>query len=725
MADFITGFSTHIEISSAPDNPVAGQGLAPDDLTVFSEALASGWGDWSWGVAANLNNPSPVHGGTKSIAVTFSQGWAGFQLGRNDGLDVSAYDTLRFWIHGGTAGNQTVEIQIGDGCAQAIQTIHPTASTWTRVDVSLSQLAKPYQVYTLIWRNPTGSAQAIFYLDDISFISSGTSEPPPVTRSGPALSVAVSADRHPISPYIYGMNFADEDLAAELRLPVRRWGGNSTTRYNWQNDTLNTGSDWFFENIPQDNAHPESLPNGSTTDHFIEQNRRTGTQTLLTIPMIGWTAKRRTSGHPFDCGFQVSRYGTQDEVDSWDTNCGNGLSGGSPITSNDPTDTSIAITPLFVQDWMTHLSDKYGSAANGGVRFYNLDNEPMLWNSTHRDVHPTGAGYDELYTRTVQYAAAIKTTDPDAKTLGPVLWGWTAYYYSALDITTGGPSWWDTRPDRKNHGDIPFVQWYLQQMQAYQTQHGTRLLDYLDLHYYPQAEGVFSDSPGDASQQALRLRSTRSLWDPTYSDESWIADTEGGPAVRLIPRMHAWVNANYPSTNLAISEYSWGAMCHINGALTQADVLGILGRERLDLATLWGPPSSDQPGAFAFRMYRNYDGLGSGFGETGVSATSADQSQLAVYAAQRTADSALTVMVINKQADTLSSTITISGFSALGVVHVYRYSNQDVSAIQHLADTTLTSGSLSTSYPGSSITLLVIPSSVTFSPSLYLPLVRR
>jgi hypothetical protein len=434
------------------------------------------------------------------------------------------------------------------------------------------------------------------------------------------------------------------------------------------------------------------LPDGSTTDRFIEQDRWTDTQTLLTIPMIGWASKRRTNDHPFDCGFKVSLYGAQQETDSaWDPDCGNGIKtdGTSTITGNNPLDTSTIITPTFVQSWMSHLAGRYGTAANGGMRFYNLDNEPMLWNSTHRDVHPNATSYDELYTHTIQYASAIKANDPDAKILGPVLWGWTAYFYSALDITAGGDAWWDTRPD------------------------------------YPQAEGIFSDSPGDASVQALRLRSTRSLWDPTYADESWIAQTEGGPAVRLIPRMQDWVNANYSDTKLGISGYGWGAICHMNGALAQADVLGIFSRERLDLATLWGPPSADQPGAFAFRIYRNYDGQGYTFGETGVRAASGDQSQLAIYSSQRTNDNALTVLVINKIADTLASTMTVSRLSPKGDAQVYQYSDQGVSSMHRLPNQSLIHSSLNTALPGSSITLFIFPSTDNLLPSIFLPLIRR
>ena len=64
-----------------------------------------------------------------------------------------------------------------------------------------------------------------------------------IASSGPLLSVNAGVGQHPISPFIYGMNFADKALAQELRLPVRRWGGNTTTRYNWQNDMSNHASD--------------------------------------------------------------------------------------------------------------------------------------------------------------------------------------------------------------------------------------------------------------------------------------------------------------------------------------------------------------------------------------------------------------------------------------------------------------------------------------------------
>jgi hypothetical protein len=678
-------------------------GARAADVVIYDDGLTAGWADWSWNTAVNPAAPWPVHGGTGSLAVAYLAPWAGLYLHSQVPVDLTGHDRLAFWLHGGDAGGQRLRI-VANGDGASTYAVTAQAGTWNRVEVPLTALGSPAGLTDLYWQDVTGGPQATFFLDDILLgARSGPPPPPPPPSQGPVLSIDAGADRHPISEEIYGLNFADEELATLLRLPVRRWGGNSTSRYNWRADVHNTGSDWFFENIPEDNPSPGALPDGSAADRFVEQDRRTGSRTLLTVPLIGWTPTRRTEGHPYDCGFKVSRYGAQASTDPWDPDCGDGVAArGGDITGNDPSDTSLAIGPDFVSGWLEHLTTRFGTAAAGGVAYYNLDNEPMLWNSTHRDVHPQPVSYDELRDRTWQYAAAVKAADPSARTLGPVLWGWCAYFYSALDGCGPGS-------DYEEHGNTPLVPWYLQQMKAYQDRYGVRLVDYLDLHHYPQAGGVALAPAGSSATQALRLRSTRSLWDATYLDESWISDTApGGVAVALIPRMKQWVNENYPGTRLAITEYNWGALDHINGALAQADILGIFGREGLDLATLWGSPAVNQPGAFAFRIFRNYDGRGSGFGDVSVRAASADQGRLAVYAAQRSGDGALVAVIINKTATDLTSAVGLRGFRPAATAAVYRYSAAQPTAIGRLPDLAVTAGGFDTSFPANSITLLVL-----------------
>ncbi|WP_231933576.1 glycoside hydrolase family 44 protein [Micromonospora coxensis] len=524
---------------------------------------------------------------------------------------------------------------------------------------------------------------------------------PAHAAAGPALAVDTTAGRHAISPYVYGMNFADEALARDIRLPIHRYGGNHTTRYNFRHDITNRASDWYFENLPNENADPASLPKGSETDRFVTQDRATGAETIMTVPMLGWVAKDRTRS----CSFSVARYGPQQSTDPWWPDCGNGKKpDGTPITTNDPKDTSVAVGPEYATDFVDHLTSQFGSAANGGVEFYNLDNEPDLWHSTHRDVRRQGLGYDELRDRTYAYAAAIKAADPGAKTLGPVGWGLNSIHFSGLDQDTcSRTGCWGNPPDRAAHGGKELGPWYLEQMRAYEQQHGTRILDYFDIHIYPQQAGVHHKEAGDAATQERRLRSTRQLWDPTYVDESWI-----NKPVRMIPRMRELVDQHYPGTKIAMTEYSWGAYGHLNGALTQADILGIFGREGLDMANLWTAPEGDEPVAHAFRIYRNYDGKGGAFGDTSVKATSADQGKLAIYAAERSSDKALTMVVVNKTGDELTSPVALTGASA-GTAQVYRYSGANLAGIVRQADQAVGAGGFTATFPANSITHIVLP----------------
>src|SRR5450432_1270849 len=156
--------------------------------------------------------------------------------------------------------------------------------------------------------------------------------------AGPTLSVDAAAGRHAISSDIYGMNFADAALATELGITADRWGGNSTSRYNYTNNTHNTGSDYFFENIVD----------STSLDSFVAADLAHGTNPVVTVPAMGWVSKTSPSTHPFACGYKVSVYGAQQATDPYDPNCGNGKNtSGAQITGNAPSDTSVAENGAF------------------------------------------------------------------------------------------------------------------------------------------------------------------------------------------------------------------------------------------------------------------------------------------------------------------------------------------------------------------------------------------
>jgi hypothetical protein len=201
---------------------------AATDMSVYTDSLANGWANGSWGVAVSLSNTSPVHSGTASIATTVnSTQWGGLYLMSNAALNSSGYSGARFWIHGGSAGGQHISFKIIDGSNgnwDSSVSITPTANTWTLVTVSLAQVNNPTTIGGLVWQDDTGSSQPTFYVDDVVLVgyNGPTLTPPPTSPpgQGPALSVTVGSDVHPISPYIYGMNWADADLATDLHLPI-------------------------------------------------------------------------------------------------------------------------------------------------------------------------------------------------------------------------------------------------------------------------------------------------------------------------------------------------------------------------------------------------------------------------------------------------------------------------------------------------------------------------
>ena len=62
---------------------------------------------------------------------------------------------------------------------------------------------------------------------------------------------------------------------------------------------------------------------------------------------------------------------------------------------------------VYEDEWVNHLVARFGRADAGGVPLYAVDNEPMLWSSTHRDVHPAAPGYDEVWSKGLAAATEL------------------------------------------------------------------------------------------------------------------------------------------------------------------------------------------------------------------------------------------------------------------------------------------------------------------------------
>jgi hypothetical protein len=592
----------------------------------------------------------------------------------------------------------------------------------------------------------------------------------PATQAGPALSVDLGNQTRAISPLIYGMNnyLLDTATVTAANVSVTRWGGDATSRYNYQTNTSNSASDYYFLNgTGSGGMWPDGSFNGMVT--IAATN---GVKVLGTVPVQGWVANSTVGA----CSFTAATFPGQQ---SFVNGCGNGVdpegvngctsSGGCDLNGDSGPQgaggatafaevTSLSEPPpppppantvnlawaqaTWTGGWVNELVTKFGpgnpaSGNGGGVSFYDLDNEPSWWDAVHRDVHPVASTYDEVANGGIGTALAIKTVDPTAMVNGPVVDFWYNYFYSKKDIESGwgtGPCFepWQNPIDREAHGGVPFIEYYLQQFAKAQTTYGTRLLDYVVLHTYDAAtyngNSVAFTTAGDTGVQQARMNSTRAFWDPTYTDPNlpqpnYVTDANytascNTPlqAPQLLPMMHGWVAKDYPGTKIAIDEYNWGGLESINGAVTQADILGIFGEYGLDLGTLWPTqaPSTQLPGTMAFAMYRNYDGAKSTFGDMALASTSANQAQLSIYGAVRTSDGAVTVMVINKTYGDLTETLNLANVTSTGPAKAYLYSNANLNAIVAQPNIPLgapAAGStiLITTFPAQSITLLVIP----------------
>jgi hypothetical protein len=512
-----------------------------------------------------------------------------------------------------------------------------------------------------------------------------------------------SQDVRPISRFIYGMNGWDP-ASRPANLTLSRSGGNRMTAYNWETNASNAGADYLNQN--DDFLGGGNTPNGAVAPS-IASARAAGAGIVVTLPTIGYVAADKNGGGDVN---QTANYLAVRFRQS--------LPRKGSAFSMAP---DIADAFVYQDEYVNFLDQAYAGAFASTTNpiFLSLDNEPDLWHATHARLrgdavnppatqHGTNVSYAEIVQRTRDYANAAKDVNPAVTIFGPVNYGWQGYI---------------RLQDAADANNRDFLDFFLQQMAAAQVSDGRRVLDVLDVHWYPEARGPCvnpdpNDTPAScrvttdvvqAGTVAARKQAPRSLWDPAYTETSWITQFSTNGPIRLIPRLRDKIAANYPGTRLAITEYNYGGANDISGAIAQADVLGIFGREGLFAAHLWRLSNNNNFLYGAFEMFRNYDGANGSFGDTSIRATSSDVVAASVYASVDAGNPGrMVVVAINKNDGALTAGIAVTHGTQFHTARVYRLTSAG-SQPQRQADIAITQpNSFQYTMPANSVTTLVL-----------------
>jgi hypothetical protein len=479
-----------------------------------------------------------------------------------------------------------------------------------------------------------------------------------------SINVTIDAlsNRHPISPYVYGGAYPqDAPTIKDSGLTVVRWGGNATSRYNWKLFTYNAANDWYYEDF-----NYTEIGDGDSAK-FITDVKNAGSRPLMTMVMLPWVAQSAENGSNGHWSFSVGKYGAQCAVDPYTTDAGNGLKTdcSTTLTAN-PNDANVPLLDqpgtsdppgsVYRNQWAAALASAFGTAPH----FYDMDNEIDIWGSTHRDVHPSPTAYNEMRDTFVAQARKLKSWDPKAIRLGPVSCCWWFYWNGA------------NGNDKGAHAGVDLLPWWLNEVYWQDKRDKTRSVDVLDVHAYP--DGPDTSNWTQAQKQALAARIYRDYWDPTYVSESgsihqnWATFIQPNKTIPFrIPRIRAMANMIYPGTPVSFTEWSaaFAGEPDFSTALGDVDAYGILGRERVYLASRWVAPVPANPNYLALKLFTNYDGQHHGFGTTAISdVNNGDPNLFSSYASLNSSGTTLTVVVLNKDPSNSDQVqFTLDGFT--------------------------------------------------------------
>lgn len=232
---------------------------------------------------------------------------------------------------------------------------------------------------------------------------------PAASQPGGTLRLNVHADEgvRSISPLSYGANEGGVDA-----IPFRRHGGNRFTAFDWETSASSAGSDWLHQNDHYLAPEEDLRGPGLLLARRIEADRERGARTLVTLQLAGYVAGDA------DGPVSEEQLAPSDRWKRVVLEPSSPRAGGPDITDG----------VVYLDEQVRDLVERFGTAADGGVLGYALDNEPALWSHTHARMHPEPARYAEVVDKGIAAARLITAEDPSAEVFGPVLYGWAAFH---------------------------------------------------------------------------------------------------------------------------------------------------------------------------------------------------------------------------------------------------------------------------------------------------------
>ncbi|MGV3599833.1 MAG: glycoside hydrolase family 44 protein [Dyadobacter fermentans] len=292
------------------------------------------------------------------------------------------------------------------------------------------------------------------------------------------VTIDAGAEVKPVSPYLYGRNNSFSSTDPNWTLPdadlvrlrdagvtfFRESGGNNSSKYNWRRK-LGSHPDWY------NNVYVNNWDHAAQTlqKHFP------AAQGMWAFQLLGYAARTNAANFP-DWDYNRSQ---------WWEGVNQNLAGGGVPNATGTKALTEGNPNLYLEKWpadssVAMLDHWFGANGIGlkkeGIRYWNMDNEPEIWSGTHDDVMPVLLSPQEFMQRYIELAKKARAKFPDIKLVGPVTaneWQW----YN-----------WGTRPVTENGKTYPWLEYFIKTIAAGQQQSGVRLLDVLDIHFYPSTQ---------------------------------------------------------------------------------------------------------------------------------------------------------------------------------------------------------------------------------------------